>query len=195
MKMCSHVPWTVLGKQGKEWDWEAATDNYNGLFFFFPFIFISWRLITLQYFNGFCHTLTWISHGFTCVPHPIPPPTSLSIPSLWVILVHQPWALVSCIQPGLAICFTLDSILVSMLFSQNIPPLPSPRVWKSVLYICVSFSVLHMGLLLPSFKIPYICISILCWSLSFWLTSLCIMGSSFIHLIRTDSHEFFLMAE
>ena len=33
------------------------------------------------------------------------------------------------------------------------------------------------------------------WSLSFWLTSLCIMGSSFIHLIRTDSNEFFLMAE
>ena len=27
-------------------------------FFFFPFIFISWRLITLQYCSGFCHTLT-----------------------------------------------------------------------------------------------------------------------------------------
>ena len=26
--------------------------------FFFPFIFISWRLITLQYCSGFCHTLT-----------------------------------------------------------------------------------------------------------------------------------------
>ena len=37
--------------------------------FFFPFIFIRWRLITLQYCSGFCHTLTWISHGFTCVPH------------------------------------------------------------------------------------------------------------------------------
>ena len=33
------------------------------------------------------------------------------------------------------------------------------------------------------------------WPLSFWLTSLCIMGSSFIHLIRTDSNQFFLMAE
>ena len=30
---------------------------------------------------------------------------------------------------------------------------------------------------------------------SFWLTSLCIIGSSFIHLIRTDSNVFFLMAE
>ena len=27
--------------------------------YFFPFIFISWRLITLQYCSGFCHTLTW----------------------------------------------------------------------------------------------------------------------------------------
>ena len=27
--------------------------------------FISWRLITLQYCSGLCHTLTWISHGYT----------------------------------------------------------------------------------------------------------------------------------
>ena len=40
-----------------------------------------------------------------------PPPSSLPIPSLWVIPVHQPWALVSCIQPGLAICFTLDNLI------------------------------------------------------------------------------------
>ena len=30
---------------------------------------------------------------------------------------------------------------------------------------------------------------------SFWLTSLCIIGSSFIHFIRTDSNVFFLMPE
>ena len=33
---------------------------------------------------------------------------------------------VSCIKPGLAIYFTYDHIHVSMLFSQIIPPLPSP---------------------------------------------------------------------
>src|SRR5574339_185911 len=33
------------------------------------------------------------------------------------------------------------------------------------------------------------------WCFSFWLTSLCIIGSSFVHLIRTDSNVFFLMAE
>ena len=55
-------------------------------FFFFPFlkissfflfkkklIYFNWRLITLQFCSGFCHTLTWISHGCTCVPHPVTP--------------------------------------------------------------------------------------------------------------------------
>ena len=65
-----------------------------------------------------------------------PPPTSLPIPSLWVIPLHQPLALVSCIQHGLAICFTYDNIHVSMLFSQIIPPLPSTES-KSLLYICL----------------------------------------------------------
>ena len=36
------------------------------------FFFLNWRLITLQYCGGFCHTFTWISHGCTCVPHPEP---------------------------------------------------------------------------------------------------------------------------
>jgi len=33
------------------------------------------------------------------------------------------------------------------------------------------------------------------WCFSFWLTSLYIIGSSFIHFIRTDSNAFFLIAE
>ena len=37
----------------------------------YKFIYFNWRLITLQYCDGFCHTLTWISHRCTCVPHPI----------------------------------------------------------------------------------------------------------------------------
>ena len=68
---------------------------------FFPFIFISWRLITLQYCSGFCHTLTWISHGFTCVPHSDPPsrlplhPIPLGLPSApapSTCLMHPAWA-------------------------------------------------------------------------------------------------------
>ena len=70
-------------------------------FFFFPFIFISWRLIILQYCSGFCHTLTWISHGFTCAPHPDPsshlplhpiPLGHPSAPALITCLMHPTWA-------------------------------------------------------------------------------------------------------
>ena len=71
------------------------------LFYFFPFIFIHWRLITFQYCSDFCHTLTQISHGFTCVPHPDPPsclplhPIPLGLPSapaLSTRLMHPTWA-------------------------------------------------------------------------------------------------------
>ena len=70
-------------------------------FLFFSFIFISWRLITLQYSGGFYHTLTWISQGFTCVPHPDPPshlpllPIPLGLPSApgpSTCLMHPAWA-------------------------------------------------------------------------------------------------------
>ena len=106
---------------------------------FSPIMFISWRLITLQYCSGFCHTLTWISHGFTCVPHPDPPSHFPPHP-IWVIPVHQSRALVSRIQPWLAICFSLDNIHVSMLFSQIIPPSPSPIESKSLFYTSMSLS-------------------------------------------------------
>ena len=54
------------------------SNQHQGFFFFFPFFplffnYFNWRLITLQYCGGFCHTFTWISHGCTCVPHPDTP--------------------------------------------------------------------------------------------------------------------------
>ena len=72
-------------------------------------------------------------------PIPITPPTSISTWSLWVFQVHQARALISCIQPELVICFTLDNIHVSMLFSQNIPPSPSPT--ESKILFCTSVSL------------------------------------------------------
>ena len=161
-------------------------------FILFSFIFISWRLITLQYCSGFCHTLTWISHGFTCIPLPDPPsclpcqPIPLGLPSapaLSTCLMHPTWA-GDLFHPWYYTCF-------NALLSEHPTLTISHRVQKSVLYICVSFSVLHIGLSLPSFFKFHICVSILYGSLSFWLTSLCIIGSSFIHPIRPDSNEFF----
>ena len=44
--------------------------SFYSFFFFFSFIFISWRPTTSQHCSGLGHTLTWISHGVTCIPHP-----------------------------------------------------------------------------------------------------------------------------
>ena len=64
--------------------------RYPVLFIYlFSIIFISWRLITLQYCSGFCHTLTWISHGFICVPHPESPSLSLHAYMYWTTVDLQ----------------------------------------------------------------------------------------------------------
>ena len=59
-----------------------------------------WQKST-QYCSGFCHTLTGISHGFTCIPHP-DPPSHLSLyliplgfpsaPGRSTCLMHPTWA-------------------------------------------------------------------------------------------------------
>ena len=95
----------------------------------------------------FCHTSTWIHHGYTCVPILNPPPTSLLLPSLWVIPVDQPKA--SCI---LHRTWTGDSFLIwyYTCFNAILPNHPtlslSHRVQKTVLYICISLAVSHTGL-------------------------------------------------
>ena len=73
-------------------------------------------------------------------PIPISPPTSLSTRFLWVFPVHQARALVSCIQPGLVIYFTLDIrkrpgvklILcgTGSLMRAPLSPLPGSRIKK-----------------------------------------------------------------
>ena len=108
--------------------------------------------------------------------------TLLPIPSLWVIPVHQPQA--SSIMHW---AWTGNSfhIWYYTCFNAILPNHPtlylSHRVQRTVLYISVSSAVSYTGLLLPSFEIPDLCVSIFYWCFSFWLTSLCIIGSSFMH--------------
>ena len=115
---------------------------YGGLIYFFLFIIII--IFTLQYCIGFAihqHASTMGVHVFPILNTP---PTSLPIPPLWVIPVHQPQA--SCIlhQTWMGIRFLYDIIHVLMPFSQIIPPSPSPTESKRLFYTSVSLLLSHI---------------------------------------------------
>ena len=121
---------------------------------------------------------------------PLPPPTPyhLSGSSPCTSPKHP----VSYIEPGLAIRFTYDNIHISMTFSQIIPSSPSPTESKSPFYTSVSLLLSHIQGHHCHLSKSHIYVLVYCIGVfSFWLTSLCIIGSSFIHLIRTDSNIFF----
>ena len=121
------------------YQWPSVIYKYS-----FLFIYFNWRLITLQYCDGFCHTLTWISHGCTCVPILNPPPTSLPIPSLRLSQCTSFECPVTGIECGLVIYFTYGNLHVPMLFSQIIPPSPSPTESKKLFFISVSLLLSHI---------------------------------------------------
>ena len=73
----------------------------NSVFFFFIFHSNLSGILFFFICGGFCHTLRWNSHGFTCVPYPDPPshlplhPLPLGLPSApgpSTCLMHPTWA-------------------------------------------------------------------------------------------------------
>ena len=125
---------------------------FKKLYILFLINWSNWTIITLLYYEGFCHTSAWIGHRCACVtpswtlfPSPSPPcPSGLFQSS-------SSWCLASCIELALVIYFAYGNVHVLMLFSQIMLSLPSPKVQKSVLYICVSFDTLHVRSSLLSF--------------------------------------------
>ena len=117
---------------------------------FFSFIFISWRLITLQYCSGFCHTLTWISHGFTCVPHPDPssrlPPHLIplgvpSAPALSTCLMHPTiidyYMILNIVPLSLLFIYFINNSMYLLIPNSQFIPLPLFPFSNHVCFLCL----------------------------------------------------------
>ena len=101
-------------------NWEIEVPSPLRITFFLSFVYFNWRLITLQYCGGFFHTLTWISHGCTCVPHPeplsrlFPHPIpqghpSAPAPSTLSHALNLDWRSISCMIIYMFQCYSLKS--------------------------------------------------------------------------------------
>ena len=113
---------------------------------FFNINLFNWSLITLQYCIGFAIHRHESTTGVHVFPILNPPPTSLPVPSLWVILVHHPQA--SCIMHR---TWTVDSFLILYTFQCHSPklshsgPLPQSPKDCSVhlcLFCCLAYRVI-----------------------------------------------------
>ena len=111
--------------------------------------------------------LPWV---YTCSPSwtPLPPPSPYH-PS-GSSQCTSPKLPVSCIEPGPAIHFLYDIIHVLMAFSQIIPHSLSHRVQKTVLYLCVSFAVSHIGTYCFS-SLSLIRYLKIIWTYFFWISN------------------------
>ena len=114
-----------------------------------PFIYLFFNINLFILIGGWLlYNIVLYQHessmGVHVFPMLNPPHTSLPVPFLWVVPVHQPQASCICIEPGLATHFIYDIINISMPFSQIIPPSPSPTESTRLFYTSVSLLLSHI---------------------------------------------------
>ena len=190
---------TEDGKDKNRWQrYTVILDSKNQYFlfgwvFFFQFylfIFLLYNIVlVLPYIDL---NLSWVymcSPSWTLLPHPSP---SHPCGSSQCASPEHP---VSCIEPGLVIRFTYDILHVSTPFFHIILPLPSPTESKRLFSTSVSLLLSHIQGYRYHLSKFHIYALVYCIGVFLSYFTLCIIGSSFIHLIRTDSNVFFLMAE
>ena len=115
----------------------------------FIFLFLLFFLNFILFFNfttlySFCHISKWIRHRYTCVPHP--EPSSLPIPSLWVVPLHQLQASGIAHRTWTGDSFHIWYYTYFNAILPNHPTLSLSHIFqKTVLYISVSFAVSYTG--------------------------------------------------
>ena len=124
--------------------------------FFYYFLFVCFLILfyflTLQYCIGFAIYRNESTTDIHVFPILNPPPSSLPIPSLWVVPVHQPQASSIVHRTRTGDSFHIWYYTCFNAILSNHPTLTfSHRVQKSVLYIRVSFAALHVGSSVLSF--------------------------------------------
>ena len=111
------------------------------------FVYFNRKVIVLQYYGGFCHALTWISHGCTCVPHcehpsHIPPhPISLGCRSALAFSApfhssNVDWSSLSHMVTYMFQCYSLKSSHLHLL-----PQSPKVCYLYTCLFCCPGYRV------------------------------------------------------
>ena len=204
---CSPPDFCAWNSPGKDTGWVAMPASigsswprdWTQISLFIKLIDSNWRLIALQYCGGLCNASTWVSHGCTHASRapchlPAHPTTrgSPRAPALSALhhALNLHWASISHTVTYVCQCFSLKSSH-PRLFPQS-PKVYYLHLW---LFCCLAYKIVVNSIYMHAFSMPYICVHIQYWCFFFWFTSLCIMGSNFIHLIRTDSNVFLYIAE
>ena len=129
------TPWVWEEMQGEDLSfWNQWQIHLKKLFIYF-----NWRLITLQYCSGFCHTLTWISHGCTYVPHPESPS---HIPPYPIPQGHTSASAQNTLSHASNLDWQFVSYMILYLFQCHSPksshPLPLPQSPKECsIHLCL----------------------------------------------------------
>ena len=122
----------------------SPTSQVDSSFFLNLFIYFNCSLITLQYCSGFCHTLTWISHGCTCEPPSHHPPHPIhqghpSAPALSALshALNLDWQSVSHMVIYMFQCYSLKSSHPRLL-----PQSPKVCFLHLCLFYCLMYGVI-----------------------------------------------------
>ena len=113
-------------------------ENSSTFFFFFNFAIL----------YSFCHTLTWVRHGCTCVPHPEPPS---HLPPHPIPLCHPSAPALSTLYHASNLDWLSVSHMIIYIFQCHSPisshPCPLPQSLKDCsihlcLFCCLTYRVI-----------------------------------------------------